>query len=89
MKYRRTPEFKADYEALPDEIKAKVKKAFELFKEDPKHPSLHTKKIKGTEGVFEGRIDRNYRFTFHYEEDTVFFRKVGPHRIIDEEANEG
>ncbi len=89
MKYKMTPEFREDYAALPEAIKAKVKRAFELFQQDPRHPSLHTKKIRGTEGIFEGRIDRQYRFTFHYEGDAVFFRKVGPHHIIDEEASRG
>ena len=86
MRYKRTPEFREDFDALPEKIKEKVKKAFELFQQDDHHPSLHTKKIKGTTDIFEGRIDRKYRFTFHYEEDAVVFRKIGPHRVVDEEA---
>lgn len=88
MRYKRTPEFREAYDALPDSIKEKAKKAFALFKQDPKHPSLHTKKIKGVEGIYEGRIDRKYRFTFHYDDKGVVFRRIGPHSIINEEADE-
>jgi mRNA interferase RelE/StbE len=90
MRYWRKKKFIKAYRALPPEIKEKVRKAFELFKQDPKHPSLHTKKIKGIKGqdVFEGRIDKSYRFTFHYDGDEVVFRNIGPHDIVDEEADQ-
>jgi mRNA interferase RelE/StbE len=88
MRYRRTPEFIEEYEALPAKIKAKVKKAFKLFKENPRHSSLQTKKIQGVEDIYEGRIDRKYRFTFHYDGDTVVFRRIGPHDVVDQEANQ-
>jgi mRNA-degrading endonuclease RelE of RelBE toxin-antitoxin system len=84
MRYRRTPEFNAMYDALPDEIKLKARKAFELFKENPRHPSLQTKKLHGVNNIFEGRIDIRYRFTFSYEGDRIVFRTIGLHKIVDD-----
>jgi plasmid maintenance system killer protein len=52
---------------LPATTQRKALKAFALFAENPRHPSLQIKKIKGTENIWEGRINRQYRFTFHYE----------------------
>jgi len=43
------------------------KKAFILFQEYPAHPSLGVKKMQGHMGIWEGRIDQQNRFTFHYE----------------------
>lgn len=84
-RYKRTPRFKKAFEALPEHVKKKVRKAFLLFQENPRHPSLQIKKMEGTTGIYEGRIDQKYRFTFHYEGDVVFFRDIGPHDILDEE----
>jgi len=36
-------------------------------------------------GVWEGRIDVSYRFTFHYEDDLCVFRNIGPHAIVERE----
>lgn len=49
------------------------------FANDFRHPSLHTKKIKGSEGIWEARVDISYRLTFEIIEDTIFLRVVGNH----------
>ena len=88
MRYKRTKSFKKDYRHLPADIQEKAKKAFDLFRENQRHPSLKTHKIEGTSNPekFEGYIDGSYRFTFHYEDDVIVFRRIGPHSIIEEEA---
>jgi mRNA-degrading endonuclease RelE of RelBE toxin-antitoxin system len=97
MIYRRSGRFKAAYVTLPKEIQDKAIKAFELFKQNPRHPSLVIKKIKGIEGIWEGRIDQFYRFTFQYIDNTLYdpeqdddsrkticwFRNIGRHEIVD------
>jgi hypothetical protein len=40
-----TPSFWANYDALPDSIKMLADKDFELLKQNPRHPSLHFKKV--------------------------------------------
>lgn len=85
MIYRRTDRFKKAYQSLPKYIRKKVFKAFDLFQNDPTHPSLGVKKMQGYEGIWEGRIDQKYRFTFHYERDLetgetlCVFRNVDNH----------
>ena len=90
MQYKYAESFRRDYRKLPEDIKAKASKALKLFAENSRHPSLKTHKIKGTKNptVFEGYIDAGYRFTFHYEEDAVVYRRIGLHKIIDEEARQ-
>jgi hypothetical protein len=69
MIYRRIDYFKRAFQALPSPVQVKVRKTFKLFAQDPKHPSLGVKKIKGHREICEGRIGRQYRFTFHHEKD--------------------
>ena len=63
-KIQSSPRFKAAYQKLPPEIRLKVRKALLLLTENPRHPSLQTKPIQGASGVYEARIDRNYRLTY-------------------------
>lgn len=95
MRYARTSQFREDVEGLPNEVKRKIPKAFDLFKQDPHHPSLQTNKIRGAmtrngEAIWVGRVDQSHRFTFHYRkekdedgETVIVFRRVGPHSVID------
>jgi hypothetical protein len=83
MIYRRSARFLKAYEDLPHEIQGKAKQAFTLFRENRDHPSLVIKKIRGMEGVWEGRIDRQYRFTFHYEKDEASGETICVFRNVD------
>jgi mRNA-degrading endonuclease RelE of RelBE toxin-antitoxin system len=89
MKYRRAPKFKKSVDKLPDDIKKKVQKAFDLFQKDPNHPSLRIKKMEGLKDTWEGRINIQYRFIFEYGEDEIIFLNIGPHDVIDEESRKG
>lgn len=60
-------------------IQNKVDKQITLLSKDIKYPSLHTKKIKGREGILEARVDIYYRMSFEIIEDTIFLRVVGNH----------
>ena len=83
MRYIRTERFKKAASELPAEIQAKARKAFMLFKDNPRHPSLCIKRVQGMPDVWEGRVDIHYRFTFHYEGDACVFRNIGLHSIVE------
>jgi mRNA interferase RelE/StbE len=89
MKYQRTKRFKKAFKELPESVKEKVAKAFSLFRENPQHPSLSIKKMKGHRDIWEGRVDDFYRFTFEYQavpdsdETVCIFRNIGRHDILD------
>ena len=73
--------FKKDYKKLPFVIKDKVDKQLENLIENPGHPSLNIHPIRGTKGIWEGYIDKQYRFTFEIEGDLYILRKIGSHDI--------
>lgn len=89
MKYQRTERFNRNFDKLPEAIQDKAVAAIEKFMGDPKYPSLRVKKMKGYEGIWEGRLDRAYRFTFEYDRDEddgeviCRFRNIGAHDILD------
>jgi hypothetical protein len=43
--HRATPRFWSCYQALPDSIQSAADRAYEQLKRDPRHPSLHLKRI--------------------------------------------
>lgn len=57
-----------------------VKKAFRLFQENPKHPSLNAEKLSGSD-VWTIRIDKGNRLFFVWSDEgnTAIFFLVGPH----------
>ena len=89
MRLQDTKQFRKSYDRLPKHIQEKAKKAFSLFMAHPHHPfhpSLHIKRMKGTDRIWEGRIDYQYRFTFEFQTDNdetiVILRNIGSHDIL-------
>ena len=80
--YQLSQKFKKQYNALPKEIQNAFDKKLMLFLENRAHPSLRVKRIQGTKSRWEGSVTMNYRFTFEFLEDTVFFRTIGTHDIL-------
>jgi mRNA interferase RelE/StbE len=57
-----------------------LKEKLILVSQNPRHPSLRIKKIKGRKDIFETTITMSIRLTWQYlKEDTMLLRKVGPH----------
>jgi mRNA-degrading endonuclease RelE of RelBE toxin-antitoxin system len=79
MKIRAYKNFKKAYRKLPAEVQNKVAKQIEMLAGDFRHPSLHTKKVKGKVGIWEARVDDFYRLTFDIIEDVIYLRAVGNH----------
>lgn len=78
----RTPQFSKDfkkqYKKLPLKIQNKFLKQLKFLLENPNHPSLHSKKMQGSE-AYEGRVDYHYRFTYQTEEEEVLLLTIGMH----------
>ncbi len=61
MRSRGTPRFWAAYRELPPEIKEPARKAYRLFYEDARHPSLQFKKVHDRDPVYSVRVTLGYR----------------------------
>jgi mRNA-degrading endonuclease RelE of RelBE toxin-antitoxin system len=85
--YRFSNRFKMQYKSLPQEIRQAFKEKLELFLKDMTYSSLRVKKIQGVQNRLEGSVTMKYRFTFHFDEDTVVFRTIGTHDILSRDSS--
>ena len=77
-----TERFKKDFVALPPDIQKRAMKQLAQFLNNPRHPSLHVKKMKGQPNIWEGRVTKEYRFTFTLEGERIILRRIGTHDIL-------
>jgi len=82
MEIRTTKSFDRDWRTLPPGVKRRARKKFDLLLKDPRHPSLGLKKMKGYQEIWEGRITRDYRFTFQITGQGYLLRRIGSHDIL-------
>lgn len=82
MQFLRTERFAKDFQHLPAEAHARAAKALELFAVNPRHPSLHVKKMEGVPDIWELRVSDSYRITFQRFHDGVLLRRIGTHDIL-------
>ena len=81
--YQFTKRFRKEYRGLPKEIQNTFDKKLSLLLNNVSHPSLRVKRIQGTKDQWEGSITMNYRFTFEFSENTILFRTIGTHDILN------
>jgi len=82
VRIQTTKPFDRDYDSLQKGIKERASKQLALLLENPRHPSLRLKKIKGHPTMWEGRITESYRFTFQIVGETYLLRRIGTHEIL-------
>lgn len=82
MKVFFTKPFKKDYQGLPENIQQHLDEQITRLLDNPKHPSLRTKKMEGHQSIWETRITGAYRMTFQINGDTYLLRRAGSHDIL-------
>lgn len=80
MKYFASPSFWEVYDKLPRAIREVADKNFELLKADPKHPSLHLKKVGRYWSV---RAGRKYRAVGVDVDQGILWFWIGIHSEYD------
>jgi len=75
-----SPSFWLAYESLPVSVQRLADRNYEIIKKDPKHPSLHFKKIGRYWSV---RVGIHYRALAVEVEDGVLWFWVGSHSEYD------
>lgn len=77
MKSFRTHKFRSLYEKLPKSIQEETDKSYRLWRENPRHPSLHFKLIY--KNIWSIRITLNYRALGLMKEEGIFWFWIGKH----------
>lgn len=83
MKSLVRPSFWRAYAALDPRVRLAARRAYQLFAEDPQHPSLRFKKLQGCENVWSVRINEQYRAVGERDEDTIQWAWIGTHNEFD------
>jgi len=80
VKHTTTPQFWELYYQLPGEIRDLADKNFNLLKMNPRHPSLHFKKVAGLWSV---RVGAHYRALGLDKDKIVAWFWIGGHDEYD------
>ncbi len=79
-KIKFTRRFLKSFARLPAAVQEKIKKQIALLAENPRHPSLQTRPIQGVPGIYEARVDSDYRMTYERDtDDTLVLRVFSKH----------
>ncbi|MBZ0252235.1 MAG: type II toxin-antitoxin system RelE/ParE family toxin [Candidatus Methylomirabilis sp.] len=82
MKLDFSRRFLKELDRLPADLRRRVGKQLDILCENPRHPSLQVKKMKGEGAFWEARVTQGYRIIFRWEGDTAYLEHVGPHDIL-------
>lgn len=81
MRHVRSTRFKSLYAALPRSTRVLADKNFALLKQDPKHPSLHFKRIR--DNLWSARVGNGYRALAVEGPDRFQWFWIGPHAVYE------
>ena len=79
MKSVTTERFRKQYEQLPERIKKVAVESYEIWKENPKHPSLQFKKIHSKKFIYSVRITLGWRALGVLENNVMIWFWIGSH----------
>lgn len=78
-----TSRFQKHYKNLTATEKKQLMNKLKIFSENPNHPSLRTKRIQGTDDLFECSVNMSIRIIWYYEgEKIIILLDVGHHDIL-------
>ena len=77
------PKFKRGYKKLTPQSQKRINQALLQMERDLKHPSLETKKLQGTNSVWEARASKSLKITFNLKGKLIILRTVGEHKILN------
>lgn len=71
MNSQLTSDFLACFAKLPESVKEQARKCYQMWRENPTHPSLHFKRIHGQEGLYSVRVGLGWRALGLLEDNTI------------------
>jgi len=82
VRSRATPRFWAAYRQLPPDIRDLARKAYRLFRENARHPSLQFKKVHH-DSIYSVRVTLGYRALGLLEDEEITWFWIGTHDAYD------
>ena len=84
MDFVTTNTFKKKYKKKERISRSSIDDTIELLVNNPRHPGLHTHKVRGTgnRAIFEAYVNDSTRLTFEYGENKVILRTNCNHQDV-------
>ena len=79
MKSVTTNRFRQALQQLPEKIQIKARTTYQVWKENPQHPSLSFKQIHSRDPIYSVRIGIAYRALGVLNENTMIWFWIGSH----------
>jgi len=83
MESRTTREFREAFALLPEAVRTRARRAYRLFRVNPRHSSLRFKKVDEHSNIYSVRIGLSYRALGALEGSTVVWFWIGSHAECD------
>ena len=64
---------------LPEEVRQNAREACKLWRQDPRHPSLHFKRIHTTKPIYSVRVALGWRAVGVFRGDDMVWYWIGSH----------
>lgn len=77
-----TARFDRLFRRLPKAVRDATYEKLAAYLENPAHPSLRVKRIRGTDRIWEMTITMSYRLTFEVAGEKAILRRIGTHDIL-------
>ena len=79
MKARYSRQFIRQYADAPTDVRRAFDKQVSLLLTNLRHPSLRSKKYSETSDLWQGRVNRDWRFYFSMDKDEYLLHEITPH----------
>jgi mRNA-degrading endonuclease RelE of RelBE toxin-antitoxin system len=83
VKSQTTKQFRDLLAALPEPVQRQAREAYQLFKTNPAHPSLHLKRLHTKSPLYSARVGTHYRVLGLREPDAMVWFWIGSHAEYD------
>jgi len=78
-----TRQFREMLAALPPHVRRQAREAYRLFRDNPRHPGLHFKRVHEDPPIFSARVGIGYRAAGVREGNTIVWFLIGSHAEYD------
>ena len=79
MKLLRTTHFERNYAKAPDTVRRAFDKQSFMLLQNLQHPSLRAKKYDESRGLWQARVNKDWRFYFFIQDDAYLIVDIIPH----------
>jgi len=74
-----TERFQRSFAEAPGEVQLQAQKALQFLLRDLRHPSLRVKIYDEARGIWQGRVNRSWRFYFVIQGDRYYLLDIMSH----------